>query len=162
MRSSSVQAQHILARAFCRPAQLAVSMLLWLHHQQVDSLRTNHRGTFVLKDNQFRCRNLAAKAALLACRHLIRICELHQCVCSLQELACLQCCSASHRRCQPCRRWTRTLSADPVDGSGAGSGTTSPAAQEAAAEHLLLPCAVVRGALKVIGEDEVPLPISFQ
>jgi hypothetical protein len=35
--------------------QLALSQLLCLHCRQVDSLRTNHRGTFVLKDNQFRC-----------------------------------------------------------------------------------------------------------
>jgi hypothetical protein len=68
--------------------------------------------------------------------------------------------AVSYKFCRASRRWTRTLSADPVDGSGAGSGTTSPAAQEAAAEHLLLPCAVVRGALQVIEEDEPPLPIS--
>lgn len=28
---------------------------IWHRLPQVDSLRTNHRGTFVLKDNHFRC-----------------------------------------------------------------------------------------------------------
>lgn len=78
---------------------------LWseVFRKQVDSLRTNHRGTFVLKDNQF--------------------------------------------------RWTRALSADPVDGASSASAATSPAAVEAAAEHLLLPCALVRGALQALGVD---------
>mmetsp|Transcript_11252 Transcript_11252/g.33787 ORF Transcript_11252/g.33787 Transcript_11252/m.33787 type:complete len:174 (-) Transcript_11252:33-554(-) len=76
---------------------------LWgeVFRKQVDSLRTNHRGTFVLKDNHF--------------------------------------------------RWTRSISVDPGD-LGAGAAATAATAA-AAADHLHLPCAIIRGALQSLGVD---------
>lgn len=68
----------------------------------MDNLRTNHRGTFVLKDTAF--------------------------------------------------RWLSKLSLDPP---AAGSSTSSSqrAAADLAAEYLVLPCALIRGALTHLGVE---------
>eukprot|EP00891_Asterochloris_glomerata_P003147 jgi/Astpho2/3147/Aster-03428 len=75
-------------------AILSFNMLL-----QVDNLRTNHRGTFVLKDSNF--------------------------------------------------RWLSRLSTNPpVPG-----GPPQPSASELAKDHLILPCAVICGALCHLGVE---------
>ena len=73
-------------------------------HGQVDNLRTNHRGTFVLRDVAF--------------------------------------------------RWLAKLSLDPViPGSGSEGAPPSPPVGELARDYLVLPCAIVRGALTHLGVE---------
>ncbi|KAK9831437.1 hypothetical protein WJX81_004605 [Elliptochloris bilobata] len=69
--------------------------------KQVDNLRTNHRGTFVLKDNTF--------------------------------------------------RWLAKLSVDPAPPAGAAATRAVASVAELARDYLVLPCALVRGALAHLG-----------
>jgi len=96
-----------------------------LRRAQVDNLRTNHRGTFVLKDNTFRW----LSTGRLRCAQVDNLRTNHRGTFVLKDNT---------------FRWLAKLSVDPPPAPGAGAPAPVAGGSQLAPDYLVLPCALVR------------------
>ena len=126
----------------------SAKVMMDVHAQQVDNLRTNHRGTFVLKDSKFRCGSsvdgvttLEVQTLLPQMHSLLPVNSVAPGLTRARDTPSATSSSAGHPTHHVPRRWLGALSTDPPE-----PGAATPQARHCAAMGPALQVAARRSA----------------